>query len=533
MARFTNVVKTITTHKTLALVIATAVGTSAYSHRPTPLIDGIMSELASIAGKSENDDISGEYTCTGIRKLRFLIKESSNLAFNENVRITNQSDGNILLEALGGTSEVPKDFPVNVSPNLDYENMEVSLSGSGFSWFRVGYTIRYGSGNVVNGTLSITSYKSLYGIASVTSSYECTPKEKLKIDAPTIKAVFIRPCLSDQDVSSPNFRSGLYKSFPTTKNDKPVTMVADGTLAGTCKDLNTRGVTDIFIPFKVDDEAHSRCGSEGELLYASTLHPDRISSSFKAAQAVGFDPIKALMNACSNVYKKTSKSIQFHAWMPIFKDPKVIEDLNKQGIEARQYAKPFGLDFLPLVYYSALAVNPELPDVRKYAIGLLEEILASYPVQGVNLDYLRYTDEAAPWGYSWVENASAISGFVQQARDRILAVNSKVSISGDIWPRKSDRTKLGQDLDLIAPYLDVIMPMEYSQFMVKDSDEIQSTLKEMQASQQSKKFVPILRGWKIGGTPIDDDLNADIKAINGVHIADYSIFTYESFVLKK
>jgi hypothetical protein len=223
--------------------------------------------------------------------------------------------------------------------------------------------------------------------------------------------------------------------------------------------------------------------------------------------------------------------LRFHAWVPIFKDPKIIADLREQGIEARQYAKPLGLDFLPFAYYSDLAANPGIAGVQEYAMNLLVEILNNYPVDGVNFDYIRYTDEVPPYGYFWVKQPSAIVDFVGSARERVLRVAAGVTISADIWPRASDRDSIGQDLDGISEHVDILMPMEYTGLMVYDREELETTLAEMITAQPSKSFMPILRGWKSGGTPILDDLSADFKVVKKAHTSGYGIFTYESFML--
>ncbi|MFH2020573.1 MAG: hypothetical protein ABIJ34_04115 [archaeon] len=100
------------------------------------------------------------------------------------------------------------------------------------------------------------------------------------------KAVFIRPCQGD-----------LYGLLPEDKREIIALTAARSTVDLTCRDLLDSGVTDIFLPFKVDDQANSHCGVHGELLYDSQYDAHE-NEKLKKSREAGFDPIGALIDKC-------------------------------------------------------------------------------------------------------------------------------------------------------------------------------------------------------------------------------------------
>ncbi len=492
------------TVKTIAkLVVAVAIGGTALYYSNPRWFQGFRPAVDTILYGKPNDSYFGNYQC----KLDSISPPVAKLGKLSNLSICDGFLSPIM--STGGASfsvasEDPSSFNFTIGGADTFITGVGSFEAGGI--LKISDVLRSSGDGITDQTVTAKRHFSCTKIAScdgVTVTKTDDTQTKKPQDTGKMRAVFMRPCLSDSDPSKPGFKSGLYKSFPKKKGEKPVTMVAGGTLNGVCQDLKGSGVTDVFLPFKVDDEAHSNCGKEGELLYQSTLYPDRINETFKAAHAMGFDPIKAIMAACPK--------LRYHAWVPIFKDPKIIEDLAKQGIEARQYAKPFGVDFDWLhIVYSVNSANPAISQVTEYELSLLREIVANYRVSGINLDYIRYTDEDAPFSYSWIRQPIAISSFVRTVREEFS--KRRIVLSADIWAKKY-RDSLGQDLDDIGSGLDIIMPMLYTKFMV-DSSEFRTNLSNLNSS-YPKRVIPILRGWPVPSTQtpanLESDLNADIE----------------------
>jgi|GEM_PF-6189806 len=321
------------------------------------------------------------------------------------------------------------------------------------------------------------------------------------------KAVFIRPC-----------EGQLYKSFDTQE-----TRIGGGTVGSVCDDLKKSGVTDVFISFKADDETNApTCGTYGKLLYDSE-YDDHEHGDFKGARDDGFDPIKALIDACK------SKGMRVHAWFPVFSDREIIEDL---GEEAGQKAVSIPVWYNPFswwdVEYSSTFANPENPDVVEYELSLLREIVQKYRVNGINLDYIRYADAGDfSEGRHVVVISSAITDFVRKVREEF----PEIELSADVRAGHLERLGVGQHV--ILTYLDIIMPMTYTKsFGFGDHREVKSRVIQLKLQHSDKILMPILRGWRVeqDNNGLLSDLKNDIEAAKESGSNGYGIFTYEALL---
>jgi hypothetical protein len=518
------------------------IGAATYFDWPKPLVESVISETAHVTGLSKskpNKKIRGKYKCTGSRTLYFLGVESSELTFRERIRVTNKDDDSILIETLGGKSEVPRNLPIKVSSELKSGSITAVPSGDDFAYVT---GLSFGRVSLSRGILTIRGYKTLYGIAALKCIYRCTRKNRQ--EEGSITAVFIRPC-----------EGQLYETFPKEKGKNPTINIAGGTIASICRDLKDNGVKDVFLPFKVDDESKG-CGCSktdqplgigeepgnvcttdgtfkdakveaGQLLYSSNLYPERISPRFKRAFEVDFDPIGALINtsACGG--------LRFHAWFPVFKDPFAAKI-------ARQKASGWIGTYDGDLFDNF--ADPANAEVVAYELALLEEITKKYPVVGINLDYIRYTDVSPPLGYGLVKDPASITAFVQQVKSR----SPNLTISADVFPYggitttlltdkfsldslgrgSNTREALGQE-EMIGS-LDMVMPMDYSRFSVGSPGDITDSIKEIKTNHPGIQVMPILRGWSINqdADGFLTDLAADIESSGGGE--GIGIFTYES-----
>lgn len=346
------------------------------------------------------------------------------------------------------------------------------------------------------------------------------------------RAVFIRPC-----------EGQLYKSDGfTTKR----TNVGGGTIWRVCTDLKASRVTDVFLPFKVDDEGKG-CGNHGELLYDSKNYDTHENQDFAEARERGFDPIKKLIAVCRRVYKeKTRKTIRFHAWFPVFKDPRIIEDLDEKGIEAGQKAEKSGLSCSnPPPYHSDIFADPGVPEVVDYELALLQEIIENYNVDGINLDYIRYAGDwedkqrpdgsGRPPGYNWVVRPEAVENFIKLARQRIKVTRSNLILSADIFANPVTRITIGQDG--VLPDLGMVILMVYSGDI--PAQLIGPYATALRAQYPNKILIPALRGWALP-VSVDEvqsqegflaDLKSDIAAVKAAGVNGYAIFTYENVLV--
>jgi hypothetical protein len=123
-------------------------------------------------------------------------------------------------------------------------------------------------------------------------------------------------------------------------------------------------------------------------------------------------------------------------------------------------------------YYDERWVDPYSEEVWEYTAAIAGE-LHQRGFDEIQFDYIRFPTDGANLGdaqYRWQENGmdreSAILSFMRHIRSRV-----DVPISIDIygangWYRTGART--GQEVELLAPYVDVICPMYYPSHFEQD-----------------------------------------------------------------
>ena len=122
-----------------------------------------------------------------------------------------------------------------------------------------------------------------------------------------------------------------------------------------------------------------------------------------------------------------------------------------------------------LVKGHPLWVDPALPDVQNYNLGLVQEMV-DLGVDEIQFDYVRYPAEGNLQGVHYTrvvdpeDKVRHLIEFLSQARK--ISGNSGTRLSIDVfgvvaWGEKKDVNTTGQDLARFAPFVDVISPMLY------------------------------------------------------------------------
>lgn len=116
-------------------------------------------------------------------------------------------------------------------------------------------------------------------------------------------------------------------------------------------------------------------------------------------------------------------------------------------------------------YYDEHWVDPYSEDVWEYNVALSRELLAR-GFDEIQFDYIRFptdglnlTDAQFRWQDQGMDKESALMSFLSYARSRIEAPISIDIYGANGWYRTGART--GQDVELLARYVDVICPMFY------------------------------------------------------------------------
>jgi len=117
------------------------------------------------------------------------------------------------------------------------------------------------------------------------------------------------------------------------------------------------------------------------------------------------------------------------------------------------------------VPYGERWVDPYSEEVWAYDVAIANEILAR-GFDEVQFDYIRFptdgenlADAVYRWKDPGMDRESAIASFLAFARERIAAPISIDIYGANGWYRSGART--GQDVELLARYVDVICPMLY------------------------------------------------------------------------
>lgn len=116
-------------------------------------------------------------------------------------------------------------------------------------------------------------------------------------------------------------------------------------------------------------------------------------------------------------------------------------------------------------YYDEHWVDPYCEDVWAYNVAIAKELISRgfdeiqfdyirFPTDGLNLSNVKYT-----WRDSGMEKEGALMSFLAYARENIDAPIGIDIYGANGWYRSGSRT--GQDVEMLANYVDVICPMFY------------------------------------------------------------------------
>jgi hypothetical protein len=150
--------------------------------------------------------------------------------------------------------------------------------------------------------------------------------------------------------------------------------------------------------------------------------------------------------------------------------PKMIEFLHRMGIHvvARVvvFRDPIMAKVKPewCINREKLWLNPSNPEVQEYILTVVRE-LADSGLDEIQLDYVRYfADGKTGTGAEGVARTDVIAGLLKKVHD--ITAPKGVLLSMDmfgivIWQRDVDVLVVGQDINKMKPYVDIISPMLY------------------------------------------------------------------------
>jgi uncharacterized lipoprotein YddW (UPF0748 family) len=139
----------------------------------------------------------------------------------------------------------------------------------------------------------------------------------------------------------------------------------------------------------------------GTAYYRSRIEP--LAEDYRGRDP-GFDPLTV---ACREAHRR---GMALHAWvnvMPAWRGPQPPpwpEHVYNRHPEWFWYDQNGRRQ--PLGWYVSL--NPCLPEVRQYIVGVFEEIVRNYAVDGLHLDYIRFPSDESPKGADYPYDARTL-----------------------------------------------------------------------------------------------------------------------------
>lgn len=145
--------------------------------------------------------------------------------------------------------------------------------------------------------------------------------------------------------------------------------------------------------------------------HGKTIYPSKVMAKYGFVPQnevfVGFDPLEEWAEECKK------EKIKLHIWFETFYVGGDSSNSSPQGILFLNpaWGNKTKKDYASInpskvaTEHNGYFLDPVNPDVRKFLLELLEEIIITYKPYGVNLDYIRYpqaVSEANSWGYTTI-----------------------------------------------------------------------------------------------------------------------------------
>jgi len=127
----------------------------------------------------------------------------------------------------------------------------------------------------------------------------------------------------------------------------------------------------------------------GTVFYRSRIEPwaDELGGRYP-----GFDPLAV---ACKEAHRR---GMALHAWVNVTPGYRGKEPPANRNQLYHRHRDWFLMDAQgqrqPLGWYQSL--NPCYPEVRRYLVAVMREIVERYPIDGLHMDYIRFVNEHSP-----------------------------------------------------------------------------------------------------------------------------------------
>lgn len=163
-------------------------------------------------------------------------------------------------------------------------------------------------------------------------------------------------------------------------------------------------------------------------------------------------------------------------------------------------------------------------------IDFIKNITSTYNIQGIHLDYVRYSGVGDNAAYKNPGGTEAITSFVQQVYEAVNAIKPDVKVSAALMPEGSENAKYyGQNYTQLSQYLDFLVPMIYKGNYNKGTAWIASTTKYIVEHSNGKPVVAGLLTYvsddnvtRLSAAELQNDINTAISSGS----SGYVLFRY-------
>jgi len=304
-------------------------------------------------------------------------------------------------------------------------------------------------------------------------------------------------------------------------------------------DLSNKGITDLFVLTR---------GTTGKSylnelqLAISKFQPAGIKVHawivcFKDSNGNFVDP-SGYYSYTKKVYVKTikywgKKKVAYKVWKKV-KWKKIGKRWKYKWIKVIRYRWRKGWIYQPV--YSYVTEKGYSQNFNNYLVDYIKAITINYKVDGIHLDYVRYSGVASKNHAAYQEPGgevaaiNAVTGFVSRVNAAIKSIEPGILLSAAVMPECSTNAKYyGQDYTKLADYLDFFVPMAYEGNYNANDAWITSVTSYIVAQAKGK---PVYSGlttyWSDSDTRVlsNEELDADAQAAESGGADGFVLFRY-------
>ncbi len=239
----------------------------------------------------------------------------------------------------------------------------------------------------------------------------------------------------------------------------------------------------------------------------SELKSANITDIFVKTNLISSPTYKSVLTTI--IGKLQNSGIRIHAWITCFKDA------NGNWIDpANATQRTFLLN--------------GITDILSYSVN-------GYGVDGIHLDYVRYSGVGDNAAYDNPNATATITSFISQVKQLIISKKPKTALSASVMPEGANNAYYyGQDYGQLAKYLDFIVPMIYKGNYGQNTTWIGTTTKYIadHAIDANGIKIPVIAGLQTYVSDYDttilnsNELNQDIKSATNNGASGYVLFRY-------